>query len=95
MKIKSTCLYVALMSAGATAYAKPTMLHNCKNEIKKFSCEAQSESYAYDCLNSHKERTMNKGFTRKCFDAYALYEKENGVGDKIESHQIDQPEHSE
>jgi hypothetical protein len=75
--------------------AADTMLQACSSEIKKYSCDALSESYAYDCLSRHDEpRVRNKGFSRKCFKAFVRYEKTNGKGEKVESHQVENPEHS-
>ena len=75
-------------------HAADTLLHSCKGEIDKFRCEAKSESYAYDCLNKHKEqRTKYKGFSSKCYKAYASFEKSIGGGEKIDSHQVEHPEH--
>lgn len=75
--------------------AAETMLKACTSEIKKFSCDAKSESYAYDCLRKHEEhRTKNHGFSGSCYKAYAAFEKATGKGDKVESHQVENPEHS-
>ncbi|WP_141732858.1 hypothetical protein [Oligoflexus tunisiensis] len=78
-----------------SAHAADTILQACTPEIRKFRCEALSDSYAYDCLSRHDEpRVRNKGFSRKCFKAYARYEKTTGKGEKVESHQVENPEHS-
>lgn len=96
--MKSQFMLLNLMLAfglAPAAQAADTMLKACTSEIKKFNCDAKSESYAYDCLNKHEEqRTRNNGFSRSCFKAYVSYEKATGKGDKVESHQVENPEHS-
>jgi hypothetical protein len=80
---------------GAGLGAAEPMLKACTAEIQKFKCDAKSESYAYECLNKHEEtRTKDLGFSRPCFKAYASFEKSSGKGDKVESHQVEHPEHS-
>lgn len=70
------------------------MLQACKAEIKKFGCDAKSETYAYECLNKHKEPYIkDKGFRAQCFKAYLAYEKSSGKGEKIDSHQVERLEH--
>ncbi|HYX38378.1 MAG TPA: hypothetical protein VE954_35190 [Oligoflexus sp.] len=95
MNSKSLFLAIPLALACAPSiHAADRMLDACTAEIKKFACDAKSESYAYECLNKHKEqRTKDKGFSRKCFKAYGSYEKTSGKGEPIESHQTDHPEH--
>ncbi len=88
-------LFVTTLASGGPAYAADTMLRNCGKEFKKYSCDAQSESYAYECLVKFQEsREKNKGFSGKCYKAYAAYEKETGRGEKVESHQVENPEHN-
>jgi hypothetical protein len=96
LKSHSMVLSLALASGmGSSAFAAETMLRACTAEIKKFKCDAKSESYAYECLNKHEEeRTKDYGFSRPCFKAYAYFEKTTGKGDKLESHQVENPEHS-
>lgn len=90
---RSLVLATALV-VSASAHGADTMLRGCDKEIKKFGCDAKSESYTYDCLYKYREAsTKNKGFSRKCYKAYAAYEKETGKGDKVESHQVEQSEH--
>ena len=86
----------ALLSTTPGVRAAPSILHDCKAEIKKFACDAKSESYAYSCLKKYREpRTKDKGFRSVCYKAYAAYEKETGQTEKIESHQVEHPEHTE
>jgi hypothetical protein len=96
LKYQSRLLGLVLASSMASsALAADTMLRACTGEIQKYKCDAKSESYAYECLSKHEEqRTKNHGFSRPCFKAYASYEKSTGKGDKIESHQVENPEHS-
>lgn len=88
-------LFVTTLTSVGPAYAAETMLRNCGAEFKKYSCDAKSESYAYECLAKFQEsRGKDKGFSRKCYKAYAAYEKETGRGEKVESHQVENPEHN-
>ncbi len=77
-----------------TVYAANSVRGACKAEIKKFTCDDKSDAYAFDCLKENNEASIkNKGFSPKCFKAYASYEKESGKGEKIDSHQTEQLEH--
>jgi hypothetical protein len=79
---------------GSASGAAQPMLKACTAEIQKYKCDAKSESYAYECLSKHEEtRTKDLGFSRSCFKAYASFEKSSGKGDKVESHQVENPEH--
>lgn len=82
-------------SMGSASWAAEPMLKACTAEIQKYQCDAKSESYAYACLSKHEEtRTKDLGFSRPCFKAYASFEKSSGKGDKVESHQVEHPEHT-
>lgn len=91
--LSSGILLAAIPFSGLHAAA--TVRGACSNEIQKFSCDAKSDAYAYACLNQHKdEQILNRGFSPKCFKAYASYEKASGKGERLESHQTERVEHS-
>jgi hypothetical protein len=96
--IKNGMLCLVTLACGAgmgPVYAADSLLQACRNEIEKFACDAMSPAYAYDCLSRHKEdRIKDKGFRSRCFKAYRAYEKANGKGEKVESHQVERLEHA-
>ncbi|HET9237747.1 MAG TPA: hypothetical protein VFO10_10875 [Oligoflexus sp.] len=80
---------------GSASWAAEPMRKACTAELQKYKCDAKSESYAYECLSKHeKARTKDLGFSHPCFKAYASFEKSSGKGDKVESHQVEHPEHT-
>jgi hypothetical protein len=92
---KMLCLTLLAWGVGAgPTYAADSMVQACASEIRKYDCDAKSPAYAYDCLNRNKEeRIKDKGFRPRCFKAYLAYEKANGKGERIESHQVERLEH--
>lgn len=75
-----------LMTAPSTFAASLTKA--CKSDLKKFGCEAKTDSEAHECLEKNeKEGAKNEGFSAKCYKAHEAFEKKMGKEEKEEHHE--------
>lgn len=65
----------ALMSASST-FAGASLVKACKDDLKKFSCNAKTDAKAHECLEKNEKKDEeNQGLSSSCYAAHEAFEK--------------------